>query len=112
MTNLRNWGALAMGVAIPFGAVGSAGLAPAPLGRFVQAALEQLAHPGPRRAEIAVVFGPDGKVVSGALVRSTGRSASDAAALDGALQLAALEPRGAVAGRTLVFGAEFEAAMD
>ncbi len=108
MVIMRDLGGLALAVAIPFGALGVAATNLAPLGAYLGAVTQRVVPPASRHAEVAVVFGPDGQVVSGALVRSTGSRRSDAAALDGALQLAALEPRRAVAGRTLVFGAAMD----
>jgi len=103
LTALHTLGGLALGIAIPFTALG--GLAGDPLAQLARAAAAR-AH-GEARAEIAVSFGQDGQIRSAAVVRSSGSRPSDAAAREAALQLAGLQPAGQVAGRTLVFRASF-----
>jgi hypothetical protein len=107
LTTLHTLGGLALGIAIPFTALG--GLAGDPLAQLARAAATQAAARayGEARAEIAVSFGQDGQIRCASVVRSTGSRPSDAAAREAALQLAGLQPAGQVAGRTLVFRASF-----
>ena len=86
-------------------AMAIAGLAPA-----FRTAVETVLGDG--QAEVAVAFDPSGRVQSSVLVRSTGSGRSDAAAREAALQLANLQPPAEVAGRTLVYRAQFGAAFD
>ena len=112
LTALHTLGGLALGIAIPFAALG--GLAADPLAQLARAAAAQAASRvyGEARAEIAVSFGLDGQIRGAAVVRSTGSRPSDDAAREAALQLAGLQPAGEVAGRTLVFRASFGTASN
>ncbi len=107
LTALHTLGGLALGIAIPFAALG--GWAADPLAQLARAAAAQAAARayGEARAEIAVSFDHAGRIRCTALLRSTGSRPSDEAAREAALQLAGLQPAGQVAGRTLVFRASF-----
>lgn len=107
LTTLHTLGGLCLGIAIPFAALG--GVAADPLAQLARAAATQAAARayGGSKAEIAVSFDHDGRIHCAAMLRSTGSQSSDAAAREAALQLAALQPAGQVAGRTLVFRASF-----
>jgi hypothetical protein len=112
MSALRTLCGYALGISIPLAAL--AGAAPERLAEGVRMAVAEAVASarGEGRAEIAVAFDREGRVMSSALVRSAGSRPRDAAARDEALQLASLEPRGQVAGRTVVFTAQFGAAID
>ncbi len=62
-------------------------------------------------AEVAVAFDGEGRVAATVLRRSSGRAASDAEALDAARELASLQLPEAVAGRTVLFHARFNAGL-
>jgi hypothetical protein len=112
MAALRTLVGLALGVAMAF-AVLDARFA-GRLSQGVHAAVEWAVElvQGDGKADVAVAFDRDGRVVSSALVRSTGSGLTDEAARDAALQLASLEPPGQVAGRTRIYRTTFCAALD
>ena len=110
MTALNAAAGLSLGAAIPLVALSGAGPDPAAVIAALRATAEHMAAPPPHLAEVRVAFDGEGRVASSLLTRSAGSRPSDTAALEEALQLASLEPREAVAGRTLVFTARFNAA--
>jgi hypothetical protein len=100
MLMLRALAGLALGPSMLAATLGAA--APEPLTAAMAPTVAAIARSEPRRAEVAVSFGLDGRIAGSALVRSTGSSANDAVARDAALQLASLEPA-AAGGHTRVF---------
>jgi hypothetical protein len=101
MLMLRALAGLALGPSMLMAAIGGSE-SQAPLA-VMAPAVAAIAIPEPRRAQVEVSFGADGKIASSALVRSTGSRVGDRAAREAALQLASLEPAEGVAGRTRMF---------
>jgi outer membrane biosynthesis protein TonB len=112
MSALRTLCGYALGISIPMASL--AGAAPERLAAGLRMAVAEAVASarGEGRAEVAVAFDDEGRVASAALTRSAGSRSRDEAAREEALQLASLEPRGQVAGRTVLFTAVFGAAID
>ena len=111
MFALRAVCGLSLGLAIPTAAMMDPGLPLAALGPAVSTAVQLVSAQWrpPGSAEVVVAFDETGRVRSSAIRRSSGSERADAAALDAAVDLANLSPRGAVAGRTLTYRACFGA---
>jgi outer membrane biosynthesis protein TonB len=105
MQAVRALAGLALGASLVSEAPGAA----APLRLSLAPAVAAMAAQAERRAEIAVRFDADGRIVEVVVLRSTGSRTGDAAAREEALQLAGLQAPPAVAGRTLVFRIAFGA---
>ncbi len=103
MSAVRILGGFVLGFAMMLGAF--SGATSGPVALALRSALTQVRAlaQDDGKAEVAIAFDGDGRIASSRVRRSTGSERSDAAALDGALELASLEQPRLVAGRTLVF---------
>ena len=117
MNALRTLGGLAFGFPTPAPDCGIFPPASGPLllvlgagAALMLAASRLCAPPAIGVAEVAVAFDGAGQVADRQIRRSSGSPSTDAAAVDAALELAALRRPADVAGRTLLFKANFDAA--
>ena len=116
MHALRTLGGLAFGVPTPAAGLGNCRPIGGPAllvlgaGMALMLAAGRLCAPSATgAAEVAVAFDRAGQVADRRVSRSSGSQATDAAALDAALELAALRRPADVAGRTLLFRTSFDA---